>query len=132
MNRLVNGIYLVLLGLMVMAICVSVRQGLDAARIRIAGEDLRHLEEALQRFHQKQGHYPDTPEGLLALLGVFILGPYPKDPWGHDYVYRLETDGPVILSYGEDGAPGGDGVNADISRKVTPPPVSPEAPHSSP
>ncbi len=40
----------------------------------------------------------------------------PKDPWNREYIYlspgvHEEFD---ILSYGADGAPGGEGKNADI------------------
>jgi general secretion pathway protein G len=49
-------------------------------------------------------------------------GPYmpkdvPKDPWSHDYVYKFpgdHGDEPDIISYGADGQPGGDGINADV------------------
>ena len=49
-------------------------------------------------------------------------GPYmpqeiPKDPWGHDWLYKFpgdHGDEPDIISYGADGQPGGDGINADI------------------
>ena len=50
-------------------------------------------------------------------------GPYsqkdiPADPWQNEYVY--ESPGPngqdfIIASYGADGAPGGEGDNADIT-----------------
>jgi general secretion pathway protein G len=40
------------------------------------------------------------------------------DPWGHDYIYRrLSSTDFEIISYGMDGAPGGDGDDADISSK---------------
>ena len=52
----------------------------------------------------------------------FWEGPYldkevPLDPWKRAYVYRFpgeHGDTPDILSYGGDGQPGGEGVNADI------------------
>ena len=40
-----------------------------------------------------------------------------NDPWGHPYIYKFpgdHGDEPDIISYGADGAPGGDGINADI------------------
>ncbi|HMS16559.1 MAG TPA: type II secretion system protein GspG [Planctomycetota bacterium] len=40
------------------------------------------------------------------------------DPWGNDYVYkRLSSTDFEIISYGMDGAPGGEGDDADISSK---------------
>ena len=41
----------------------------------------------------------------------------PKDPWGHDYVYKFpgeHGDEPDIVCLGADGQPGGEGLNADI------------------
>ena len=41
----------------------------------------------------------------------------PADPWGNPYQYKFPgpNGGVQILSYGADGAPGGEGPNADIS-----------------
>ena len=42
---------------------------------------------------------------------------FPRIPWGHDYVYRFpgeHGEEPEIVSFGADGQPGGDGLNADI------------------
>ena len=41
----------------------------------------------------------------------------PPDPWGHQYVYKYpgeHGDEPDIESFGADGQPGGDGINADV------------------
>ena len=49
--------------------------------------------------------------------GPYIEKEIPKDPWGHDYVYRFpgeHGDGPDIVSLGRDGQPGGEGFDADI------------------
>ncbi len=40
------------------------------------------------------------------------------DPWGHEYVYTKHSSSSFeVISYGADGAPGGEGDNADISSK---------------
>ena len=39
------------------------------------------------------------------------------DPWGRPYTYKFpgeHGDEPDIISYGADGQPGGEGINADI------------------
>ena len=76
------------------------------------------------------GTYPTTEQGLRALVNVpadarrqdqYRPGGYlrklPLDPWGSDYQYRNEARaGRVeISSLGADGAPGGEGLDADIS-----------------
>jgi hypothetical protein len=39
----------------------------------------------------------------------------PLDPWKHPYVYQPHPDGTYrVISYGEDGRPGGEGLSADI------------------
>lgn len=62
-----------------------------------------------------------VPSSLDELINNSKNKPYleqmtiPDDPWGRPYVYS--NDGPYgfkIVSYGEDGSPGGEGVNADI------------------
>lgn len=39
---------------------------------------------------------------------------YLTDAWGRNYIYRTDTAVPYILSFGADGAVGGEGVNQDI------------------
>ena len=55
-------------------------------------------------------------------LGEHWHGPYlqkavPHDPWGHPYIYHSpgEKDDYDLMSYGKDGAPGGQGESADIT-----------------
>lgn len=82
---------------------------------------------ALDNFRLDVGRYPTSDEGLKALLvnpGAVENwdGPYlkkqevPQDPWGHAYVYKSpgEHGDYDILSYGGDGAGGGDGENQDV------------------
>ncbi|MGC9023154.1 MAG: type II secretion system major pseudopilin GspG, partial [Dissulfurimicrobium sp.] len=83
--------------------------------------------EALDAFRLDNGRYPTTEEGLKALRekppgldtwnGPYLPKPIPKDPWGHDYVYRCpgEHGDYDIISYGRDGQPGGEGEDADIT-----------------
>jgi len=56
-----------------------------------------------------------TPAFRIGTVRILPKG-VPVDPWGHSYVYR-RTPGkiPEIISFGMDGAPGGSGLNADIS-----------------
>lgn len=77
---------------------------------------------ALGAYREDAGDFPDTLGALSSDPGVpGWRGPYltmgvPVDPWGHPYVYRRNRGGtPEILTLGADAAPGGTGVNADIS-----------------
>jgi general secretion pathway protein G len=62
----------------------------------------------------------DTANGLRALVETNNLEKIPTDPWDKEYVYMNEGGKPVIMSYGRDGSPGGEGEDADVSSKEAP------------
>jgi len=84
------------------------------------------LAKALDTFRLDTGHYPSSAQGLAALRirpagesrwnGPYLQKDVPADPWGKAYVYRVPgaKSDYDLLSYGRDGAPGGNGENADI------------------
>jgi len=99
----------------------------DQARITKAHADISSFMTALAAYKLDTGLFPTTEQGLRALrekpadlaqwAGPYIQQDVPKDPWGHDYVYKYpgeHGDNPDILCLGADGQPGGDGINADI------------------
>lgn len=100
----------------------------DAKRAK-AMSDIKELESALDRFRMDADRYPTDEEGLDVLLtrpsDVNVWnGPYvpriPPDPWQNPYLYRnLGNDQIEVMSYGADGAEGGDGNAADISNQVS-------------
>jgi len=80
---------------------------------------------ALDNFRLDVGRYPKAQEGLDALQknpgmdhwdGPYLKKDIPSDPWGNAYAYKApgEHGEYDLISYGADGAPGGDGENADI------------------
>jgi general secretion pathway protein G len=98
------------------------------AKIAAAKSDIATLTSLLQQYRVDNDKYPTTEEGLQALRtqpsdASSWKGPYtdkeiPSDPWGNPYVYQ--SPGPdgqdyEIISYGADGAPGGDGDATDIT-----------------
>jgi general secretion pathway protein G len=76
--------------------------------------DLASLQRALKLFHDEHQRFPSTQEGLQALVTTRYLERVPLDPWGNPYGYELREGRPVLWSHGADGAPGGEGVDADI------------------
>lgn len=93
----------------------------DARRAR-ALSDLGAFELGLDLYAADNGQPPSQQQGLQALRskpgsppvprnwsGPYIKKAIPKDPWGNDYVYTRASgsDEYEILSYGEDGQPGG-------------------------
>src|SRR6202158_1454679 len=99
----------------------------DKARRTAARAQSNAYTTALGSYKLDTGVFPTTEQGLQALRvkpeGVTTWqGPYlqkdvENDSWGHPYIYHYpgeHGDEPDIISYGADGAPGGDGLNADI------------------
>src|ERR1700729_3093704 len=99
----------------------------DRARITAAHAQINAYLTALGSYKLDTGVFPTTDQGLQALRqkpedvenwqGPYLQKEIENDPWGHAYVYRFpgeHGDEPDIVSLGGDGAPGGDGINADI------------------
>ena len=99
---------------------------LGGAKSKTAAVQIADLDKALELFKLDVGRFPSTDEGLQALMqkpasvasgwsGPYLKGSLPTDPWGKAYQYTLQPNGAVeIVSLGADGAPGGEGENADI------------------
>ena len=100
---------------------------LDNAKVKLTRVQIHEFRTALGQYRLSTGTFPTTEQGLKALRvapqGVaYWDGPYlpveiPLDGWKHAYLYRFpgeHGDEPDITSYGADGQPGGDGINADI------------------
>ena len=89
---------------------------------------IRYFQSALEMYFTDNSLYPTTKQGLQAL--VIPPNPKPKyyppngymkavpyDPWGNPYIYRSPGANHLpytIESFGADGAPGGEGDDADI------------------
>ncbi len=102
----------------------------DQARVTVAKTDLRTIAAALRIYRLDNGDYPTTDQGLQALVSRPTTPPEPRawaadgylpelptDPWGNPYVYRSpgQTGGFDLMSYGKDGAEGGDELDADLT-----------------
>ncbi len=91
---------------------------------------IRGFEQALASFKLDNGFFPTTEQGLVALVEKPRNGKIPKhyrdkgymkkipmDPWDNPYIYLSPGihDDYDIMSYGPDGASGGEGDDADIN-----------------
>ncbi len=101
----------------------------DAKRAATKAQ-ISNIESALQLYKLDNGNLPSTEQGLKALVERPASGPaapnwkaggylpkVPVDPWGSPYKYTVPSSQGAefeIVSFGADGAPGGDGKNADI------------------
>jgi general secretion pathway protein G len=109
-------VVITILGLIAAAVGIAVVPMLGEAKTKTARSEIKTLENGLKLYYTKKGRYPDTATGLRVLVTENIVDKT-TDPWGNEYVYLNEGGKPVITSYGADGAPGGEGEDADISSK---------------
>jgi general secretion pathway protein G len=103
----------------------------DDAKVSAAKTQIRSFETAVKLFKLDNGFYPETGQGLDALIAQPTTGreaknwreggylenrSIPKDPWGDDYIYLSPgANGDFeIITLGADGREGGDGYDADI------------------
>ena len=99
----------------------------EKATAKAAKAQIELFGTALDTFRLDVGRYPTTQEGLAALNqrpasvdrwdGPYLKKEVPPDPWGKPYIYKSPGDhGPYdIISYGADGAPGGEDTNRDVT-----------------
>jgi general secretion pathway protein G len=116
-----------IIGLLIVLVGPRFIRGQEKAEVRAAAAQIANFGTALDTFRLDVGRYPNTQEGLSALLqrpssadrwdGPYLKTNVPNDPWGRPYFYRSPGEGgrPYDLySLGSDGAPGGDGPNRDV------------------
>lgn len=120
-------VVVIILGILAAIVVPRVMDRPDAARITKAKQDIRAMESALNLYKLDNFNYPTTDQGLESLVAKPAGSPeprnwkqymdrLPKDPWGNDYQFLSPgSKGDIdIFSFGADGRPGGDDVNADI------------------
>jgi len=99
----------------------------DQARVVAAKQQISDIQLALSQYKLDTGTFPTQEQGLGALRvqpsgleqwhGPYLVKDLGNDPWGHAYAYKYpgdHGDEPDVMSYGADGQPGGDGLNADV------------------
>ena len=100
----------------------------DKAQARIARSKIVALSGVLDLYKLDTGRYPNTSDGLKALVtapsgATNWNGPYVKnadelkDPWKNDLIYRspgADNRPWEIVSLGSDGQEGGEGAARDI------------------
>ncbi|MBI3525942.1 MAG: type II secretion system major pseudopilin GspG [Betaproteobacteria bacterium] len=122
-------VVIAILGILAAMIVPKVMSRPDEARVVAARQDIAALMQALKLYRLDNKRYPTTEQSLQALVTRPTQAPVPDnwknggyierlplDPWGKPYQYlnpglHGEVD---VFSYGADGAPGGEGFDADI------------------
>ena len=126
-------VVLVIIGILISYVGPKVLGRASQARQQKAFADFRTIETALKIYRLDNYRYPNSAQGLEALVrrpdsggNNWKEGGYldrlPKDPWGHPYNYQHpgqhgELD---IFTLGADGIVGGDGENRDLGNWEAP------------
>lgn len=111
----------IIIGVLVSMVAPRLVGRSEEARIAAVKADINaNISVALDLYELDNGRYPDTEEGLGALLAkpasaAKWKGPYlkkePLDPWGRKYLYRSPGDHSGdydLYSCGPDGVEGGE------------------------
>jgi general secretion pathway protein G len=122
-----------IMGLLMAVVGVNIKSQIDKARLQTARAQLIQLESALEFYRMDNGRYPNTEQGLRALVKKPSGDPQPRnyppggylkksdainDPWGEPF--RYENPGSHnehsfdIWSFGADFQAGGEGGDGDI------------------
>ncbi len=122
-------VVVVILGILAVLVVPKIISRPDEARVLAARQDVATLMQALKLYRLDNQRYPATEQGLQALVTKPATAPIPlnwksggylerlpNDPWGNPCQYlNPGTHGEIdVYSFGADGAPGGEGNDADI------------------
>ncbi|PYN96349.1 MAG: type II secretion system protein GspG [Candidatus Rokuibacteriota bacterium] len=120
-------VVIIVLGLLVGLVGPRLFGRVGQSKQAAARAQIELLGAGLDQYRLDVGRYPDSGQGLDSLQrnpnapnwnGPYLKKEVPKDPWGNPYKYRCcpgqrgEYD---LWSEGGDGAPGGEGENADVT-----------------
>jgi general secretion pathway protein G len=124
-------VVMIIIGILAALVAPRLIGKTDKAKVTEAKIQIKNFETALRLFKMDNGFYPSTEQGLEALVSPPTSGQIPEnykengylekkvvvpDPWGNEYVYISpgEQGDYDIISYGADGLPEGEGIDADI------------------
>lgn len=119
-------IVIAILGLLVSMVAPALMDSADKAKRDQVCIQMAEIDKALDMFKLDNGVYPDTEEGLEALLSNpdqdkypgYRVKPYmerlPKDAWKNSFVYINTGSNVELISFGTDRKEGGDEFASDI------------------
>ncbi|MFU8828385.1 MAG: type II secretion system major pseudopilin GspG [Phycisphaerales bacterium] len=124
-------VVLAIIGLLVALFAPRLTGAFTGGQVRTTKAQLQQLTTAVEEFRMTLNRLPTEEEGLRVLVERPADGEgtewrnflgtreVPRDAWGNEFVYsRSDPDFEyVIISYGSDGKPGGEGDAADIDNR---------------
>ncbi len=120
-------VVMAILGLLMSLVGPRVLSQLGGAKTKTTLIQIKDLEQSLEMYKLDVGRFPNTEQGLNALMqkpsgvvgwnGPYLKSAVPLDPWRQEYNYKYPGDNAEmdIYSYGQDGAKGGDGEDSDVN-----------------
>jgi len=123
-------VVVVIIGILAALVVPKVMGRPDQAKVTVARGDLKAIASALEMYRLDNRRYPDTQQGLEALVqrpaaGADNWNPegylpkLPIDPWGEPYMYLAPGSKAAydLWSYGADGREGGQALDADLDSR---------------
>ena len=120
-------VVMVIIGLLAGYVGPKLFGQIGKSQVKATRAQIDGLAKSLDQYRIDTGHFPNSEQGLGALLrapagepkwaGPYLAKAVPKDPWGIDYHYVSpgEHGDYDLVSYGRDGRPGGEGEDADVA-----------------
>lgn len=115
-------IVMIILGLLASLVGPAMFGKVDSSKIKTAQAQIQIFETAIDTYRLDVGRFPNSLSELRSSENPQWDGPYlkkdiPNDPWGNSYEYKLinNSSSYLITSLGQDGQPGGEDNNADIT-----------------
>lgn len=119
-------VVILILGILAAFVAPNLIGAGEKAKRDLVCTQMSSVAQALKMFKLDNGTYPETEEGLAALMKNpdadkypnYSSKPYleklPKDSWRHPFVYLKKGEGFELISLGADRKEGGEGEGADI------------------
>ncbi len=121
-------IVMVILGLLAALVAPKMFGHTGKSKQKAAKAQISMFETAIDVYRLDVGRFPTTEQGLRALRerpdsvdekkweGPYLPKEIPLDPWSNPYEYKSPSEHGdyEIISYGADGGPGGEDIDADI------------------
>ncbi len=120
-------VVMVIIGLLAGYVGPKLFAQIGKSETKVTRAQIDALQKALDQYRIDIGRYPNSEQGLAALVqrptdeprwtGPYLAKAVPADPWGRPYLYASPgSHGDYDLqSLGKDGQPGGDGDDADLT-----------------
>ena len=119
-------VVMVIIGLLAGYVGPKYFDQISKSEIKTARSQINSLGKALDQYRLDTGHYPNSEQGMNALIqmpsdepkwdGPYLLKKIPLDPWGRAYLYKSPGDSGEydLYSLGKDGSVGGSKEAQDI------------------